>query len=186
VGLFRRKPLHQRLLEQGGLANPPSHEHAPFTGLVREAGIHGVARPRRWDTVVTVEAPGLAGRRAAFVAVPDGSLVVEDQEGDAPLDQLAAAVETELRPPYRAEAARHRDDLWAVSARRIEVAEFGAAGDELELAVHEGETVLRVDGNRVFGSEPSLERIGQSRGRSYVVRARRIDGDLWEVEAAPL
>jgi hypothetical protein len=186
LALFRRKPLHQRLLEQGGLADPPSHEHAPFTGLVREAGVHGVPRPRRWDAVVTVEAPGLAGERAAFVALPDRSLVVEDQEGEAPLDPLAAAVETELEPPYRAEAARQHDDLWAVSGRRIEVAEFAANGDELELAVHEGATSLRVDGDRVFGSEPALERLGLPRGRSYVVRARRIDGDLWEVEATAL
>jgi hypothetical protein len=46
--------------------------------------------------------------------------------------------------------------------------------------------VLTVDGLRVFGSEAALERLGEAEGRHYVVRAKRLDGDLWEIEADPL
>jgi hypothetical protein len=46
--------------------------------------------------------------------------------------------------------------------------------------MHGGERTLLVDGERAFGSVPALER------PEHVVRARRIDGDLWEVDEAPL
>ena len=78
--------------------------------------------------------------------------------------------------------------FWGVAARRIEVAELpGVSGDELELSVNEGEHALRVDGMPSFGSLPALERLAEQRGLvAYVLRAQRLDGDLWEVQAAPL
>jgi hypothetical protein len=33
---------------------------------------------------------------------------------------------------------------------------------------------------------PQLERLGQAEGPEFVVRARRLDGSLWEVEATAL
>ena len=143
------------------------------------SGIHGLHRAREWDGVVTVEAPELKGNRASFVALPDGDLVVED--GPEDVTPLATAIERELQPPYRAEAVRRDDALWAVAGRRIEVVELpGTAGEELELTAHGEERTLLVDGERAFGGLPALERPG------HVVRARRIDGDLWEVDTAPL
>ena len=44
--------------------------------------MHGIARPREWDAVVTADAPGLRGDAVVFVALPDGELLVED--GDDP------------------------------------------------------------------------------------------------------
>ena len=66
------------------------------------------------------------------------------------------------------------------------MAELEAAGDELELAEADGGRTLTVDGAREFGSIPELERIGREKGEHYVIRARRLDGNLWEVEADPL
>jgi hypothetical protein len=43
-----------------------------------------------------------------------------------------------------------------------------------------------VDGARSFGTVPELERIGSREGAAYVVRARRLEGRLWEVEISPL
>ena len=83
--------------------------------------------------------------------------------------------------PYRAQAVRKSASLWAVAARRIDVAQFAAQGDELELTAHEGERTLLVDGQRAFGSVPELEALGEQQGRSYAARAQRIDGDSWEV-----
>jgi hypothetical protein len=45
---------------------------------------------------------------------------------------------------------------------------------------------LHVDGRRSFGSVPALERLGEAEGREFVVRARRVDGSVWEVEATAL
>jgi hypothetical protein len=59
-------------------------------------------------------------------------------------------------------------------------------GDELTLTVQDGERTLLVDGAHAFGSMPQLEEFGSARGPSYVVRARRLDGSIWEVEAMPL
>jgi hypothetical protein len=172
LGLFRRnEPLHERLAREGGLvAREP---RAPW----REVGIHGMQRVREWDVTQTVEAPGIEGDAATFVVLPDGSVLVEDG-ADSSLQPLADAIEQELPPPYRARAARQRDDLWAVQAKRIRVVQLRnpPEGEAIELT-RDG---LVVDGERAFGSVPELEGLGD------VVRAERLDGDLWEVTASAL
>lgn len=125
-----------------------------------------------------MSAPDLAGERREFVALAPGELVVLG-EGEA--GPLAAAIERELSPPYRAEAVRRENGLWAVAGRRIEVVRLPEAdGEEIELVCQDGEHTLIVDGDRSFGSIPTLERDG------HVVRAHRIAGDAWEVESNPL
>jgi hypothetical protein len=176
VSLFRRRePLHERLAREGGLVEAPPHDTTPRWG---ETGIHGVSRPRQWDAVVTTEAD-LEGQRAAFVALPDGTLVVEDGPDD--VQPLAEAVETELAAPYRAEAVRRGKHVWAVAARRIAVARLPEEleGDELELMANDGSHSLVVDGEQRFGSVAELERLLDGDG---VVRARRVDGADWEVQ----
>jgi hypothetical protein len=102
------------------------------------------------------------------------------------LSPLADEIEETLQPPYRGEAVRRDGEIWAVAAHRIDVAEADAPGNELELVVNRGERSLSVDGERTFGSVAELERLGERLGDSYVVRARRLDDRLWEVEASPL
>ena len=198
MGLFRRrkKTLHEQLADAGGIAlgggagvdrglsaQPPS-----WDGEARGAtGIHGVPRPRRWDTVVTAEAPGLRGDTVHFAALENGTLVVEEDEPDDALTPLADSVEQTLRPPYRAEAVRRGDTSWGVAARRIAVAVVSdVLGDEVELTSTRDGKVLRVDGVTRLGSARALERIGEAVGTEYVVRASRLDDELWEVEASPL
>ena len=134
-------------------------------------------RPREWDATQTVEASGIDGDAAGFVVLPDGSVLVEEGP-DSSLQLLADAVERDLQPPYRARAARVNGDMWAVQARRIHVVKIrnGPDGDSIELTRES----LLVDGEKVFGSIPELEGLGD------VVRAERLDGDLWEVTASPL
>jgi hypothetical protein len=109
VRLFgRRKPLHEQLAEAGefsfGSADPAptglSSEPPGWDGEQRgEPGIHGVPRPRRWDAVATTAAPGLRGEIVHFVALPDGTLVVEEDEPDDALTPLAHAVEASIPRP---------------------------------------------------------------------------------------
>jgi hypothetical protein len=184
--IFRREPLHKKLAREARLEQQPEPsivDPGPHWGVT---GIHGVPRPRRWDAVASAQAPGLSGDEVHFVALPNGDLLVDEDEPDDTLAPLAEAVEQTLPAPYRAEAVRQSDDVWAVAARRIRVEELDREGDELQLVVNQGERALTVDGVRVFGTVPELERIGSSESESYVVRAKRLDGPLWEIEASPL
>jgi hypothetical protein len=143
------------------------------------------ARPRRWDAVVSAQATDIEGDELGFVGLRDGSLIV-DQEGEADLTPLAEAVESQIEAPYRAQGVRRGPDVWAVAARKIQVATFKADGEEITLSEHGDGRTLTVDGAVAFGSVPELERIGRAEGHSYVVRAQRLDGDVWEVLADPL
>jgi hypothetical protein len=150
-----------------------------------ETGIHGVPRAREWDAVVSVEAEGVEGETARFVALPGGILLVEEGEDVEP---LASALDQVATVPYRAEATRQGGSQWAVGLRELDVVDLpdDPGGDEITLTVNDGERELLVDGAHGFGSLPALERFGETRGRSYVVRAKRLDGTAWEVEALPL
>jgi hypothetical protein len=180
VALFRRKPLHQRLAEEGGLVERST---VPlFTGTIPETGIHGIPRERQYDAVVATEAPDVQGTSASFVGLEDGSLVIEEGEGD--LTALANAVEQELPRPYRATAVRRSETTWAVAAHRLRVVELPEpGGDEIELVLNGEEKTLVVDGNRSFGTMPELEQLADG---DAVIRAARLDGSLWEVRVDPL
>ncbi len=122
-----------------------------------EVGIHGVPRMREWDAVVTVEAEG-PGASLAFVALPDGTLLVDDDVPDDAVLPFAEALEGAIDPPYRGLAQRQADGLWTVGAKRIDVRELpGRFSDELE---------------EVNGDE--------------VLLGRRLDGDFFEVEVSRL
>ena len=173
--MFRRKPLHQRLAEEAGLVEPSTRPL--FTGAIPETGIHGVPRERQYDAVVAAEAPDVQGETARFVGLEDGSLIVE--EGDGDLTALAEAIEQEVKAPYRATAVRRGKTQWAVAGHALRVIELPEpGGDEIELALRGEEHTLVVDGTRVFGTLPALERLAQG---DSVIRAARLDGSLWEV-----
>lgn len=185
MGLFRRRePLHERLAREGGMGAPASLDLLPAW---QETGIHGLHRPREWDVTVMADAPEIVGDSVRFVALPDGTLLVEDGP-DTSLEPLAAALEQELPAPYRARAARQGETLWAVQGRRIEVIELRDAvdGDVIDVTHTADGTTLAVDDARSFGSVPALDERGAREGREYTVHAERLDGDLWEVRAAAL
>jgi hypothetical protein len=199
---FRRKEtLNERLMRESGLAHadlPASTEvgraehedmwfgerSLPF--FERLSGEVTSPRPRRWDAVVSAEAPDIDAHELEFVTLPDGSIVIDEEQGDAELTAFADAVERHVARPYRVKAVRREDGIWALAVRRMDVATFSADGEEVDLSVHDGVRSLTVDGRPGFGSIPELEAIGERVGSAYVVRATRLDGDLWEVSADPL
>ena len=184
----RAKPLHEQLAEQADLdigsaadgADSEAGQRTPsrLAGLMHgladgflsappdefgrpspfgEVALHGVARPREWDTIVTVAAE-LPGDVVHFTSLPDGTLVVEEDIPDGALNPFADAIEASITAPYRAEAVRRDDSVWAVGAKRIRVRSFPEhEDDELEL-VEDGQIVI----------------------------GRRLDGDLFEVQDSPL
>jgi hypothetical protein len=202
---FRRgETLNERLLREAGLqeqqtesaaeASPP----APLDPVVAfrqqfDSGAGALAgaglppRARHWDTFVTADAPDVEGSEVDFVALPDGTILVEDEQGDAALEPLANVVETRIAPPYRAKAVKQTDRIWAVSAMQIEVARVESDGDTIELTQTNDGRALRVDGMPSFGSIPELESLGEAQaGPAYAIHAERLDADLWEVRVAAL
>jgi hypothetical protein len=198
LGLFRRRreTLNEQLLREAGLdpaqalgdqqprplLQPPS--------IVAAAGVpDGTSlRPKEWDAAVTVDAPGLVGNRIEFTTLPEGDLIVDEESGDADLSPLADAVEQRVSPPYSAVAQRQGADLWAVAARKIQIARIPSAdGDKLEFSHHGDEGELRIDGEPSDALvPPELERLAERAGDSFYVEAERIDGDLWEVRVTAL
>ena len=187
MGLFRRRreTYNDQMLREAGLdrirLDPPTvleNNGVPIGRAVGQAA---------WDVSITATAPGLAGERIAFTALPEGDLLIEEEQGDADVSALADAVERELGPPYRAMAARQDGDLWAVLASRIEVQrlEFPRA-DSLELSRKDSWQELRVDGEPSMGRVPELEQLGERVGPDFFVKAERLDGDLWEVRVTAL
>jgi hypothetical protein len=178
----RSRPLHEELRAAGDVE---SAERAPFDPGPHwgEVGIHGVHRQRVWDAVATVEAPRLDGTEAHFVVLADGTVIAETDDLD--VEPLADALEASLEPPYRAEAVRRGDGWWAVAGRAIEVVEVPEeiAGDHVTITMREGERTVELDGERVFGGLPTLERLVDD---DAVVTAHRLDESLWEVEVSPL
>ena len=180
---FRRdEPLHERLAREGGLLLPGSGD--PRRPAWDQVGIHGLARQREWDAVVTVEADA-PGNGVAFVVLDDS--VVIESDGDVP-EAFLSAFDGQLDPPYRVVGVRQSAEVWALGARRIETAELPEApGEEIDLAVGEDGTTVHVDGRPTFGSIPGLDELARQRGlEHYAIHAQRLDGDVWEIGVAAL
>ena len=146
-----------------------------------------MARTREWDVTALADAPQIEGEEVRFDVLPDGTILVEDEVGDAALAPLAEAVEATLRPPYRARAVRRTDARWAIAAETIRVVELpGQPGDALEITDRAGVRELKIDGERSFGSVPKLELLAGAQFSDYALQAQRLDGDLWEIRLDPL
>jgi hypothetical protein len=160
---------------------PLPHEPGPHWG---EVGIHGLHRQREWDLVVPVERAGVRGDEVWFVALEDGSAVVES--GDADPEPFRPAID--LAPPFRARAVRRDEQTWAVAARRIETVQLAddPAGDRIEIAWDGSERTVRIDGAPTLAGVPALEQRAAERYGTYVVTAARVSGATWEVAISPL
>jgi len=136
---------------------------------------------------VNATAPSVGGEIVHFVALEAEPLLIEEDEPEAAIAPLAAAAAAAVLPPYRAEAVRQQGERWAVAVSRISVAHVpGLAGEAAELVAGRDGLSLHIDGRPRFDAVPTLERAGETQGREYVVRASRLVGDLWEVEASAL
>jgi hypothetical protein len=194
LGFLRReRPIHQQLAKEGGLdfardladlaPREPIDPRHPFWQVV---GIHGIPREREWDAVASAEAPGLPGDEVEFVALEDGSLVVDEDVPDGTLAPLADALS--LSAPYHAFGLRQEADIWTVAAKQVQVIEVPEEvdGDELQLVVTDETRTLLVDDLPSSAPVPSLEAVAAGQFGSFVLRASRLDDLLWEVTVIPL
>lgn len=155
---------------------------APGFGL---PGLTGVERPRGpWDVVSTAHAPELPGDTVSFVALSDGTLVVDSDIPDGSAAPLADAVEEELGPPYEAVAVRREDeaDIWRVAATRVLVAPAEPGGpDRVDLARVDGKVAATVDGDEAAVdavSEGLLDLLAHLEGDAALT-AERLDETTW-------
>jgi hypothetical protein len=188
MGLFRRRDeetLNEQLLREAGL-DQAREQPEPAPGY-SEGWDATEALVAEGGAVVTVDAPEIAGDAVEFATLPDGNMIVDEEEGDANLSPLADAVEQHPSPPYRASGRRQVGDLWAVAAHPIEVRALRCdEGDDVELVSRGGRLSLRIDGFPSDVRIPELEQIGADCGGEYVVEATRLDDDLWEIQADAL
>jgi hypothetical protein len=149
-------------------------------------GVTGAAAGRTWDAVASAHTPGLSGDSVSFIVLADGTILVDEDVPDDSLSPLADALEESLPPPYRAAAVRDDGDVWSVSAQRVSVVEIpGVDGDVVELSIVGGNREVSIDGEQATQSIAALEALVAERGDS-VVRADRVDGDLFTVDVFAL
>jgi hypothetical protein len=209
LGLFRReRPIHEQLAEEAGLDIDGvgdelalGAEDEESSGRISVAdllvgprvasdllAVHGIPREREWDAVASAEAQDLPGDELEFVALPDGSLVVDDDLPDGALTPLADALEGQIRAPYHGYALRQEEDVWSVAARRTQIVELedDVPGDEVDVAVNDGSRATAIDGAESALSVPGLEAFAAQQYGSFVLHASRLDDTLWEVTVLPL
>jgi hypothetical protein len=163
---------------EGVLAAPPDLQGNAGLGI---PGISGVPQASSWDAVASAEAPALVGDSVHFIALPDGSLVVDEDEPDDSLAPLATAVEETLPAPYRAEGLRQDGAVWTVSANAVTAfqLEAGAAGETVELTRYDGERHLTVDDQELDAGEfAALDEVAPAEG-DFALRAERVDDTWW-------
>jgi hypothetical protein len=167
----------------GFLAQPPGLDGDLGLGI---PGVSGQPRGRTWDAVAAARAPELTGDTVMFVALADGTLIVNEDVPDGSLAPLADAIEETISPPYRAAAVRNEGDVWSAIADRIAVVELpGLDGEVVELSVVGGVRELSVDDEQATQAVPALDALAGEHG-DVSLHAERVDGDLFAVDVFPL
>ncbi len=167
----------------GFLAQPPGLDGQPGLGI---AGVSGVPRGRSWDAAASAHAPDLTGETVTFVALQDGTLVVDDDVPDGSLAPLADAIESSLAPPYRAAGVKNEGDVWSAVAQAIVVVELpGVEGDVVDLSIVDGARELTIDEERTIRPIAALDALVEEHG-SAALHAERVDDDLFAVDVFPL
>ena len=149
-------------------------------------GVMGVGPGRTWDAVVSAHAPALTGDSATFVALEDGTLIVNEDLPDGALAPLADTIEEMLAPPYRAAAARGEGDVWNAVAESVQLVELpDIRADEVELTVVDGERTLTLGDEQADLAVPALDALAEEH-EAVAIHGERVDGDVFAVDVFPL
>lgn len=167
----------------GFVAQPPGLDGEPGLGI---AGISGVSRGRVWDAAASAHAPDLGEDAVSFVALADGTLIIDRDVSDGSLAPLADAIETSVDPPYRAAALRTDGDVWAAVAQSVAILELpGEEEDVIDLTSFDGQRELTVNGEISLRSIAALDALIERHG-DVAIHAERVDGELFAVDVFPL
>ena len=149
-------------------------------------GVMGVGPGRTWDAVVAAHAPSLTGTSVTFVALEDGTLIVDEDVPDGSLAPLADSIEEMVGPPYRAAAARGEGDSWTAVAESVRIVALpGVGADEVELTVVDGVRTLTFGEDETDRALPALDALAAEHD-AVAIHAERVDGDAFAVDVFPL
>jgi hypothetical protein len=135
------------------------------------------------------DAPSIPGDAVHFIALADGTLVVDEDVPDGALAPLAHLIEESIAAPYRAEGFREDGTLWNVGANRVQVVELPAdfVGESVDLTRVGGTRTLEVDGTASSADVAPLDELGdRQEGDDFAVHAERLDDTLWIVDVYAL
>ncbi|HEX3290436.1 MAG TPA: hypothetical protein VHR46_03510 [Gaiella sp.] len=146
-------------------------------------GLTGVERSRGpWDILTTAHAPELPGPELTFVALADGTLVVDADVPDGSVTPLADALEQELEPPYEAAAVRAESGTWTVAAHTVLIAPAAPAdGENAELARVDGVLSAKLDDSEIdpHKAPPGLVALLDGVDGDAALTAERLDETTW-------
>jgi hypothetical protein len=130
----------------------------------------------------------LAGEAFAFVTLEDGSLIIEDQQGDETLEPVATVVERRVERPYRARGFRIDASRWLVVAEPLDLYDFGTfAGEDVTLVAVGGERRLIVDDAlRPVADIPDELASEADDADPCVISASHVDEQWWELTVEEL
>jgi hypothetical protein len=130
----------------------------------------------------------VAGEAFAFVTLDDGSLIIEDQQGEESLEQVATVVERRIERPYRARGFRLDDSRWLVVADPLELLDCGAfTGEDVTLVAVAGERRLIVDDVlRPPADIPEELAAEADESDPCIISASHVDDAWWEVTVEEL
>ena len=149
-------------------------------------GVMGVGPGRTWDATVAAQAPALTGESVTFVALEDGTLIVNEDGPDGALTPIADTIEEMVAPPYRAAASRTEGDTWTAVAESVRIVGLpGIEADEIELTVVDSERTLTLGTEVTTRALPALDALAEEHD-SVALRAERVDGELFAVDVFPL
>jgi hypothetical protein len=149
-------------------------------------GVMGVGPGRTWDAAVAAHAPALTGDSVTFVALEDGTLVVNEDVPDGALAPVADTIEEMVAPPYRAAASRNEGDTWTAVAESVRIVELPGIGtDEVELTVVDGVRTLTMGEEQTERALPALDELADDYDE-VAIHAERVDGDTFAVDVFPL
>jgi len=179
----RSRDLLAQLMGVQAGGGPEMTDGDPVLGI---PGFSEAPRGRTWDALTSAHSPDLPGDGVAFVALEDGTLIVDEDVPDGSLTTLADAIEAIIPAPYRAAAVRNDDDVWSAVAEKVSVVGLpGLEGDVVDLTVVGGTRDLSVDGEQATEPVAPLDALADEHG-DVSIHAERVDGDLFAVDVFPL
>jgi hypothetical protein len=130
----------------------------------------------------------VGGEAFAFVTLEDGTLIIEDQQGDESLEQVATVVERRIERPYRARGFRIDASRWVVVADVLDLYDFGKlAGEDVTLVAVAGVRRLIVDNTLLPASEIPEELAAEADDTEpCIISASHVDEQFWELTVEEL